>query len=94
MKKIKEIDSGRLAVIVVRNSSKVYILENEDQCYMSMIDECWMWHRRIGHLNFDNLKKVSKKEAVMYLPKIVKPLNLVCKHCQHRKQTKSNFKAK
>ena len=28
------------------------------------------------------------------MPKIVKPQNLVCKHCQHGKQTKSNFKSK
>ena len=27
-------------------------------------------------------------------PKIVKPLNLVCRHCQHGKQTKASFKTK
>ena len=45
---------------------------------MSMIDESWLWHRRMGRLNFDNLMKVSKKEVVMDFPKIVKPLNSVC----------------
>ena len=61
---------------------------------MSMIDESWIWHRRMGHLNFDNLMKVSRKEVVRDLPNIVKPLNLVCKHCQHGKKIKSNFKVK
>ena len=61
---------------------------------MSMIDESWLWHRRMGHLKFDNIMKVSKKEAVRDFPKFVKPLNSVCKHCQHGKQTKSNFKEK
>ena len=89
---IRKKDSGKPVGTAVRNSSNVYILENEEKCYMSMIDESWIWHRRMGHLNFDNLMKVSKKEAVMDLPKIVKPLNLVCKHCQHGKQTKDNIK--
>ena len=48
----------------------------------------------MGHLIFDNLVKVSKKEVVRYLPKIVKPLNLACRHYQHGKQTKSSFKTK
>ena len=30
-----------------------------------------------GHLNFDNIVKISKKEVMRDLPKIVKPLNLV-----------------
>ena len=87
-------DSGRLVGTTIRNSSNVYILENEEQCYMSMIDESWTWHRMLGHLNFDNIMKVSKKEVVRDLPKIVNPLNSVCKHCQHGKQTKARFKAK
>ena len=66
-------DSGRLVGTAVRNSSNVYILENEEHCYMSMIDEIWLWHRRLQHLNFDNIVKVSKKEDVRDSPKIVKP---------------------
>ena len=61
---------------------------------MSMIDESWLWHRRMRHLNFDNLMKVSRKEVVRYFPKNVQPLNLVRKHCQHGKQTKANFEEK
>ena len=52
------------------------------------------WHRRLRHLNFDNLVKISKKEAVRDLPKILKPLKSVCKHCEHGKQTRDNFKTK
>ena len=59
-----------------------------------MVDETWLWHRRLGHLNFDDLVKISKKEVVRDFPKIVKPLNSVCKHCQHGKQTRANFKTK
>ena len=59
-----------------------------------MVDESWLWHRRMGHLKFENLLKVSKKGAIRDFKKIVKPLKLVCKHCQHGKQTKASFKAK
>ena len=78
----------------MRNTNNVYILENENQSYLSMVDESWLWHRRLGHLNFDNLVKISKKEIVRDLPKIIKPLNLVCRHCQHGKQTRASFKTK
>ena len=59
-----------------------------------MIDESWLWHKRMGCLNFDNIMKVSKKGVVRDFSKNVKPLKSVCKHCQHGKQTKANFKAK
>ena len=59
-----------------------------------MVDESCLWHRRLGHLRFDNISKISTKEAVRDLPKIVVPLNSVCKHCQHGKQTRANFKIK
>ena len=59
-----------------------------------MVDESWLWHKRMGHLNFDNLVKISKKEVVRDLPKIVKPLNSFCKHCQHVNQTRASFKTK
>ena len=59
-----------------------------------MVDESWLWHKRTGHLKFDNIVKVSKKEAIRDLSKIVKPLNSLCRHCQHGKQTKANFKTK
>ena len=59
-----------------------------------MVDESWLWNIRIGHLSFHNLVKTSKKEVVRDFPKIVKPLNIVCKHCQHWKQTRASFKTK
>ena len=48
----------------------------------------------LRQLGFDNLAKIRMKEAVRDLPKIVVPLNSMCKHCQHGKQTIANFKIK
>ena len=61
---------------------------------MSQIDESLLLHRRMGHMNFDNLVKFSKKGAVRNFPKIIKPPNRVCRHCLHGKQTRTIFKVK
>ena len=59
-----------------------------------MVDESWLWHRRLGHLSFDNISKIRTKEAVRDIPKIIVPLNSLYIHCQHGKQTKASFKIK
>ena len=86
--------SGKLVGTIVRTPSNVYILENEEQCYMSEIDGSLLWNRRMGHLKFDNIVKISKKGAVRNLPNIIKPPNHVCRHCLHGKQTRTSFNIK
>ena len=61
---------------------------------MNLVDESWLWHRRLGHINFDNLVKVSNIEAVRNLRNIAKPSNPICRHCQLGKQTRIRFKTK
>jgi hypothetical protein len=51
-------------------------------------------HRRMDHMHFDNLVKVSKRETFREMPQITKPTNILCKHCQQGKQTKTRFKSK
>ena len=91
---IKNTKLGKVVGIATRNTNNVYILENENQGYLSMVDESWLWHRRLGHLSFENLSKIRTKEAIRYLPKIIVPLNSVCKNCQHGKKTRVSFKIK
>jgi hypothetical protein len=47
----------------------------------------------MGHIHFENLVKINKKEAVREIPKISKPMNTLCKHCLQGKQTKTKFKS-
>ena len=42
--------SGKIVGTVMRTTSNVYILENEEQCYMSQIDESLLWNRRMEEL--------------------------------------------
>jgi hypothetical protein len=93
---IRKEDSRKLVVVAQRTPSNVYILniEDEEKYCMSQIDENLLWHRRMGHIGFENLIKVNKKEVVKNIPKIIKPSNPICRHCQHGKQTRIRFKTK
>jgi len=53
-----------------------------------------LWHRRMGHINFDNLVKLNHIQAARDMPKITKPANTICKPCRHGKQIRVRFKAK
>ena len=48
----------------------------------------------MGHINFDNLVRINKKEGVREMPKISKPTNTICESCKHDKHTKVEFKTK
>jgi hypothetical protein len=93
---IKIEDYRKLVVIASRTLSNVYILniEEEEKYCMGQIDESWLWHKRMGHISFDNLINFSKKLVVEGMPKIIKPSNYVCRHSQHGNQTRVRFKTK
>jgi hypothetical protein len=59
-----------LGAIVVRTSINTYVLSEigYEICCLGKEDEIWLWKRRMGHINFDKLIKVSKKEAVREIP--------------------------
>jgi hypothetical protein len=93
--KIKSVNSGQVVAKGIRTENNVYVLkENREECHLSKHDESWLWHRRLGHLNFDNLIKLKNLEAVKYLPKISKPQDSVCKPCQVGKKNRTQFKSK
>jgi hypothetical protein len=48
----------------------------------------------MGHIHFDNLVKVKRREPVREMPWITKPSKTLCKHCQQGKQAKTRFKSK
>jgi hypothetical protein len=88
--------SRKLVAIDARTSSNIYVLSEigNEKCCLGKEDESWLCHRRMGHMNFDNLVKVSKGEVVKEMPQITKPTNSLCKHFQQGKKTKTRFKSK
>jgi transposase InsO family protein len=93
---IRKEGSGKLVSTAARTSSNIYVLSEigNEKCCLGKEDESWLWHRRMGHMHFDNLVKVSKREEVREMPQITKPTNTLCKHCQQGKKTKTKFKSK
>jgi len=61
---------------------------------MRKIEESWLWHRILGHVNFNSLVKISNIGAVRGFPRLAKLDNTICKSCQFRKQTRVHFKSK
>jgi len=78
---------GRLVSTTLMTPNNIYILDKVkgEKCCMGQIDQSWPWHRRMGHINFSNLVKIGKKQAIRDLPLNVKPSHHICKLCQHGK---------
>jgi hypothetical protein len=79
-----------------RTPRNTYVLKEigKEICCLGKDDEIWLWHKRMGHINFDNLVKIRRREIVREMPKISKPTNNLCKHCLQVKQTRTKFKSK
>jgi hypothetical protein len=57
-------------------------------------NESWMWHKRMGGMNFENLVKLNTKKEARDIPNITRTSNIVCNQCQHGKQSRPSFKTK
>jgi transposase InsO family protein len=51
--------------------------------------ELWKWHRKLGHLSFDLLSRLSKLNLVRGLPRLRFEKELVCALCRHAKMVAS-----
>jgi hypothetical protein len=70
-----------LAGTVITQSNTYVLNENaKEKCCLGKKDECWLWNKTMGHINFNNIVKVNKREATREIPKISKPTNILCKH--------------
>ncbi|KAL5849177.1 hypothetical protein ACOSQ4_007190 [Xanthoceras sorbifolium] len=62
------------------------------KCNLTNHEQVELWHQRLGHLNFKDLKKLGKMKAVRGLPELGKKQEGVCGPCQLGKQTKGIHK--
>ena len=56
------------------------------KCLMTSSSEFWLWHRRLGHIGFDHLTRVSNLDLMRGLPKLKAVKDAVCAPCRHGKQ--------
>jgi hypothetical protein len=66
-----------LIATTARTSSHIYVLSEigNEKCFLGKEDESWLWHKRMGHIHFDDLVKVNKREEVREIPQITKLTN-------------------
>ena len=84
---------GKLIGKGEQTRNNLFYLDMENPtCLVVRINDVWLWHKRLCHVNFDNLVSINKKKKVRGLPKLKKPKNTMCKQCQLGKMTNSSFK--
>ena len=71
---------------------KVNLNTIESQCFFAatLSDDSWLWHLRLGHLNFKDLSLLRSKDMVSGLPSIVIPKK-ICDNCLISKQPRTSF---
>ena len=74
---VKALENATLSIDHVQ---EIEIMEMEDvTCLLIELDDVWLWHKRLCHVNFDNLISIRKMKKVRGLPKLKKPDNIMCK---------------
>ncbi|KAK1558510.1 hypothetical protein Q3G72_003173 [Acer saccharum] len=84
---------GQTLLKGMRSSDNCYCLEASIVSnHVSMDEQIELWHERLGHMNFRDLRTLGKFNCVRGLPKLGKKTNGICGPCQQGKQTKSMHK--
>ncbi|KAK1553434.1 hypothetical protein Q3G72_034975 [Acer saccharum] len=84
---------GQTLLKGMRSSDNCYCLEARIVSnHVSMDEQIELWHERLGHMNFRDLRTLGKFNCVRGLPKLRKKANGICGPCQQGKQTKSMHK--
>ncbi|KAI3522492.1 hypothetical protein L1887_00319 [Cichorium endivia] len=86
--------AGRLLMKVQKSPNRLYKIELEEVSHKCLIaetkDPSWLWHKRLGHVNFTSLKLMSEKGLIEGIPKMVIP-SKPCEGCLIGKQTRHPF---
>ena len=71
-----------------------YWMKKEFSCFIAQVEKIWLWHRRLCHVNFDNMVKIKKFRKVRGIPSLKKLDVGLCNNCQIGKMGKTSFKSK
>ena len=71
-------ESRMLTATATRTPNNIYLLDKieSEKCHLGKEDESWIWHRRMGHIHFDNLVKICKNQAFRNILEVTNPLTL------------------
>jgi transposase InsO family protein len=86
--------NGRLIAYVKISKNRMFPLNiqyDAAKCLSAITNnEEWLWHLRLGHLNFTSLKMLASKKMVKRMPHIDHP-DEVCESCVLSKHHRSSF---
>ena len=86
---------GNLVGFGKKTKDNLFYLDlNESSHFIVQVEEIWLWHKRLCHVNFDNIVKISKHKNVRGIPSLKKLDMGLCKNCQIGKMGKTSFKSK
>jgi hypothetical protein len=98
---VKVFRSDNLKLVCVGHvEDNLYVVDfskeriSSSTCLIAKVDEGWLWHRRLGHVNMRNLKRLLKGEQVVGLTNVTFEKDHVCSTCVAGKQLGKNYPAK
>nr|MCH9869275.1 DDE-type integrase/transposase/recombinase [Serratia marcescens] len=74
--------------------SSIISCANANMCLSVVEDTTQLWHKRLGHVGYDILDKLVRKDLVRGLPKVDFTKTHNCDACTSGKQVKTSFKPK
>ncbi|XP_060973891.1 uncharacterized protein LOC133039102 [Cannabis sativa] len=82
--------AGSEVLVGNRTADHCYALGSQVTCHRTFMDKLDLWHYRLGHLNFRDLKRIVKLKAVRGIPELTMSRDRMCGPCQQGKQTRSS----
>ncbi|GJX59588.1 zinc finger, CCHC-type containing protein [Tanacetum coccineum] len=86
--------SKKLLMKVERSKNRLYSIKLQIEapiCLLANVDnQAWLWHARLGHLNFDDINKMTRKGLVEGIPRI-NHARQICNACLLGKQSRTPF---
>ena len=76
-------DKDECALFVGTRHNNIYVVDLYDskafneKCLVSVNNDTWLWHRRLGHVSMHTISKLSKKNLVKGLPKLTYKKELI-----------------
>ncbi|GJV29765.1 zinc finger, CCHC-type containing protein [Tanacetum coccineum] len=86
--------SKKLLMKVERSKNRLYSIRLQIDtpiCLLANVDnQAWLWHARLGHLNFDDINKMTRKGLVEGIPRI-NHAGQICDACLLGKHSRTPF---
>ena len=89
-------------VLIAPRTKDVYLLDmspiipDKDICFYAKAsaEVNWLWHKRLSHLNFKTINKLTKRDLVTGLPFVTFEKDKLCPACEKGKSHRASFKTK